>query len=84
MNNDDIVDQKYIIVLPIRQADQMFPIGCPSLLKGGHMVRNHQYGYPNLNLHFFAVENILKPNFFYETAWSRSSGQQRAGDSKGY
>ena len=51
-----------------------------------HMVRNHQNGYPylNLSLFFVVVENILKPQFFCKTDWSMNSGRRRRGDSLGY
>ena len=51
-----------------------------------YMVRNHQDGYPYINLSqfFVAVENIQKHNFFGKIDWSMNSWPRWAGDCQGY
>ena len=47
-----------------------------------YMVRNHQDGYPYLNLALFIFLKISRDlNFFCKNDWSMNSGRRRAGDS---
>ena len=41
-----------------------------------HMVRNHQDGYPYLNLSFFFLKIYRSVNFFGKIDWSMNSGPQ--------
>ena len=45
-----------------------------------HMVRNHQDGYPYINLAFFCCWKYPETSIYLKNYWSMNSGRRRAGE----